>query len=313
MLDAYTLTHTLGGRWFGGYGSAPCPVCQQDGRRDQNALTISQGDVQPLLLNCKKEGCTFEDILRSVDASGWSTSPPLGRDPFIPDRKNRQEFAVRIWNRATTIDRTLAEAYLASRDIHHPLSDALRFHPHLRHPTGVHLPALVAKVDGPSGMGIHRTYLSEDGRAKAAVEPARAMLGNVSGGAVRLYYGNGPLIVAEGIENALSYDALCGFSSHMGRPHHPYRTAAQLSPGDPMVWAALSTSGLRNLHLPDRTGALIIAADGDRAGLSATHTLAQRAHHLGWQVIVDPAPDGCDWNDVLRDPALATKIIEATP
>jgi DNA primase len=47
------------------------------------------------------------------------------------------------------------------------------------------------------------------------------------------------------------------------------------------------------------TGKLTIAPDGDPAGKSAAHSLAERATALGWQVSLLPAPDGRDWNDIL--------------
>jgi len=65
------------------------------------------------------------------------------------------------------------------------------------------------------------------------------------------------------------------------------------------IWAALSTSGLRGLHLPPQPGRLTIAADGDTPGRQAAHALAERAHALGWQAgICDPG-DGADFNDIL--------------
>ncbi len=39
MTDARALTQALGGRWHGHYGAAPCPVCQPERRKGQNALT----------------------------------------------------------------------------------------------------------------------------------------------------------------------------------------------------------------------------------------------------------------------------------
>jgi hypothetical protein len=52
----------------------------------------------------------------------------------------------------------------------------------------VRLPALVAAVRDVDGkfVGIHRTFLRRDGSAKADIEPAKASLGPVRGGAVRL-------------------------------------------------------------------------------------------------------------------------------
>ena len=96
-------------------------------------------------------------------------------------------------------------------------------------------------------VAVHRTYLRPDGRGKAEVDPPKAMLGAVNGGAVRLAQGPGPLIVAEGIETALSL-------------------ASGLLHGPATIWAALSTSGIRGLRLPAQLGALVIASDGDEPG-----------------------------------------------
>ena len=92
------------------------------------------------------------------------------------------------------------------------------------------------------------------------------MLGPTAGGAVRLANGPGPLVVAEGIETALSL-------------------ASGLLAGPMRLWAALSTSGMAALRLPPLApGAeLVVASDGDRAGREAAHALAQRATAGGWR------------------------------
>lgn len=141
-------------------------------------------------------------------------------------------------------------------------------------------PLVIALVNGASLHAVHRTYLRPDGSGKAEINQPKLMLGSTAGGAVRLTDGSGPLVVAEGIETALSL-------------------ASGLLRLPATVWAALSTSGLRGLHLPDRTGRLTIASDGDAAGREAAQALAARAHSLGWQVSLLPAPDGRDWNDIL--------------
>jgi hypothetical protein len=103
---------------------------------------------------------------------------------------------------------------------------------------------------------------------------------------VRLSQEPGPLVVAEGIETALSL-------------------ASGLLREPATVWAALSTSGLRGLRLPAEPGRLAIASDGEAAGREAAAALAERAAALGWRVSLLPAPDGQDWNDVLRGRAAA--------
>lgn len=61
-IDPARLCAELGGKWHRSYGVAPCPVCQPERRKDQNALTI-RADGGRLLMHCKKLGCEFQDIL----------------------------------------------------------------------------------------------------------------------------------------------------------------------------------------------------------------------------------------------------------
>lgn len=286
MMDAKHLTQTLRGKWYGRYGCAPCPVCQCEGRKSQNGLTLADGDGGKLLLNCKKAGCDYSEVAAAMGITRSTYTPP---DPAIiaqravEQRKaaaKRADQAQRLWMGAQPIAGTIAESYLRGRSITCPLPDTLRFDPKCWHATAKRLPALVAFVDGGAGFAVHRTYLREDGGGKADVSPAKAMLGAVQGGAVRLSDGSQTLVVAEGIETALS------LSSGLLR-------------APATVWAALSTSGIRGLHLSDKPGRLTIAPDGDAAGRTAAQALATRAHGLGWQVSLLPAPDGRDWNDIL--------------
>ncbi|MEY8141207.1 toprim domain-containing protein [Falsihalocynthiibacter sp. CO-5D18] len=128
--------------------------------------------------------------------------------------------------------------------------------------------------------GIHRTYF--DKRDNRLTGNTKMMLGPCAGGAVRLSEGPGPLVVVEGIETGLSL-----ISGLLRSPM--------------TVWATLSTSGMKALKLPFELGELIVATDGDAPGREAGNKLAHRASRLGWRVSLMPAPDGQDWNDVLRD------------
>jgi hypothetical protein len=286
MMDAKHLTQTLRGKWYGRFGSAPCPVCQCEGRKGQNALTLADGNGGKLLLNCKKAGCDYRDIATAAGITRGTYTPPdlaiiaqRAADQRKADTKRAQQ-AQRLWMGAQPVAGTVAESYLRGRGITCPLPKTVRFDPQCWHATAKRLPALVALVEGGAGFAVHRTYLRDDGSGKADVSPSKAMLGAVQGGAVRLSDGPGPLVVAEGIETALS------LSSGLLR-------------APATVWAALSTSGIRGLHLPDTQGRLTIAPDGDKPGREAANALAERAHALGWQVSLLPAPDGRDWNDIL--------------
>ena len=294
MTDARSLTMALGGRWNGRYGTAPCPVCQPERRKDQNALTLADGRDGRLLASCKKSACAFPDIIRAAGIAPGEYQPP---DPTMLAQRERErqaeaqrkaEQAKRVWQEAQPIADTMAETYLRGRGITCDLPTTLRFHPECWHgPTAKRHPAMIAMVEGADGFAVHRTYLRADGGGKAGLDGGdKLMLGAVTGGAVRLTQAQGPLVVAEGIETGLSLA-----SGLLSRPV--------------ASCAALSTSGIRGLRLPLRPGRLTIAPDGDEPGRAAAHALAERAHALGWQVSLLPAPDGRDWNDVLAGKAVA--------
>lgn len=238
-------------------------------------------------MHCKKAGCSFRDLAAAL---GISNGPAAAANPTVlaireadhlADAKKRARRAHGLWSEASRIGGTIAETYLRGRGIHCALPDTLRYHGAAWHVSGRRLPALVARVDGSDGFAVHRTYLRQDGNGKADIEPQKAMLGGVKGGAVQIAGAPGPLVVAEGIETALSL--ACG-----------------LLDGPSSIWAALSTSGMTGLRLPDIPGRLTIAPDGDKAGHVAALTLANRAARDGWQVsILNPPIDG-DFNDLLR-------------
>lgn len=286
MNSARDIAIALGGKWYRTYGTAPCPCCQPERRKEQNALTLRDGHGM-FLLHCKKLGCHFVDILR---AAGLRSGDYKAPDSSVIAQRKAQESAYaakkarqayNIWQEAEQIEGTLADTYLRGRGITCPLPKTLRFHPSCWHgPTARAYPAMIAAVQGVDNPAIHRTYLLADGSGKAEIKPNKLMLGMTAGGAARLTEAQAPLVVAEGIETALSLA-----SGLLGRPA--------------TIWAALSTSGLQGLRLPSAPARLTIATDGDPAGANAGHSLAARAHALGWQVSLLSAPDGKDWNDIL--------------
>lgn len=147
-----------------------------------------------------------------------------------------------IWQTAQSAESTIVAAWLASRGLDpassfdgaEPAIARLRFHP--RCPLGAwridqdparvqrHAPAMVAPIADADGAiwGVHVTYLSADGRAKAEVNSARKMFGKVAGHAVWLTATNGdlPLVVGEGIETCWAFAE---------RHPHRARVAATLS------------------------------------------------------------------------------------
>lgn len=210
MTGAATLTRDLGGKWLRRYGSAPCPCCQAERRRDQRALTLADGCDGRLLAHCKKSGCSFRDILAAAGIRFGDYCPP---DPAIIAQRERADLAQankrarqaeRCWQEALPIEATPAERYLRTRRIICDLPGTLRYHPSCWHVSGKPHRALIALIEGANGFAVHRTYLSPDGGGKAGLDGGdKLMLGAVAGGAVRLVQAQGPLLVAEGIETAL--------------------------------------------------------------------------------------------------------------
>ena len=77
--------------------------------------------------------------------------------------------------------------------------------------------------------------------------------------------------------------------------------AATQATGNP-AWAALSTSGLRTLELPNDVRDVIVLADGDDAGESAAQAAALRWMREGRRVRIARPADGPDFNDLLLGP-----------
>tara|TARA_R110002126_G_scaffold204488_1_gene351879 strand:- start:1679 stop:2566 length:888 start_codon:yes stop_codon:yes gene_type:complete len=293
MNDARYLTLNLGGKWHGNYGSTFCPAHQNT---RTPALSLRDGEGGRLLAYCHA-GCTFQAILEALRGlgmvEGYCAYTPPDRAELAHTRATdeaeaikREGQALRVWNEALPISGTIAETYLRARGITCDLPEVLRFHPEAWYgPSARRLPAMVALVEGCPRVAVHRTYLQLDGRGKATVAQPKMMLGATAGGAVRLVQGDGPLVVAEGIETALS-------------------VASGLLSGPATIWAALSASGIASLRLPDPEGQLKVATDGDETGRVAGTRLAERAGALGWNTSLWPAPDGCDWNDAVNGKGL---------
>ena len=248
------------------------------------SLSINIAADGKLLLNCFV-GCTFESIVRAAGLSSSSKLREVTRSDLeqikrqqIEEAKRKAAYCKKLWHQGQPIEGSLSQTYLASRGIH-KWSSSQRHHPSLVHAqTGDSLPVLLTAIQRSGQLvGLHRTYLNTDGTKRD-----KLMLGRCKGGAARLIGQTGPLIVAEGIETALSLPAL--HESEEGR-----------------YWSALSASGIKSLELPKIADRLIIAADGDTVGVSAATELGERAAQVGWDVTLMKAPDGKDWNDILME------------
>ncbi len=287
-MSAESIAKALGGRKVGSGWMACCPAHNDR----EPSLSISAGDEGKVLVRCHA-GCTQEAVIAALRQRGLWKNNGHPQDKMLhprlrravdeqPDREDarRTEGALRLWEASAPVPGTLAETYLRSRGLHLSPPSTIRFHAGLKHPTGDIWPAMVALVTrGPddASLAIHRTFLARDGAGKAPVVPQKMMLGPCRGGAVRLDSPGDVLMIGEGIETCL---------------------AAVQATGRP-AWAALSTSGLRALDLPEQAREVIVLADGDDPGEAAARDAALRWKREGRSVRIARPPRGCDFNDLL--------------
>jgi putative DNA primase/helicase len=122
------------------------------------------------------------------------------------------------------------------------------------------------------------TLLNAGGGGKAEVSTPRRVIGRMLGCAVRLTKPTDTLIVAEGVETALS---------------------VQLAFARP-AWALLSAVNLARFEPPAHVSRLVIGADHDGAGIEAARTLRARLGASIACVIAPPPGVHKDWNEWLR-------------
>jgi phage/plasmid primase-like uncharacterized protein len=290
---AQEITVRLRGDWFGAYGLVRC-VAHDDGRP---SLRLRDGEETPLLVRCYA-GCDARDVLAGLRLAGVLTddgvttlsphSAELAKQREDAAKKRAAEMlaaAARIWRETIEPAGTETETYLRLRGYPGEIPPTIRHHRKLWHKnSGLFLPAMVAVMTRHPGRelsGVHRTYLTHDGR-KSPLSHNKKMLAASDGAAVRLApLDGGEMIVCEGIETGLSLLA------STGRP----------------VWAALSAGGMETLILPppSEQPAVLIAGDNDENGRGqrAADVSARRWTLAGHQVrIALPPVPGKDWNDV---------------
>jgi len=289
-VTAAEIADALGGRYrSGAWWRCRCPVHASSGP----TLALRDGD-RGLIVKCWA-GCHPRDVLVELrrrdllNANAGDTAKPP--DPAAERRRHEAEAADRqrrinlagdMWRSAIPASGTLVERYLRSRGIEIPVPPSIRFigmhTSYGRHgPSGDRRPVMIAAVEHVENglVGVSRTFLAIDGSCKATLDPPRLFTGPVAGGAVRLAPAAETLLVGEGIETCL---------------------AAMQATAMP-TWAALSTSGLKALHLPPlplaRTVIILCDHDHNGAGERAARPTAQRWLRDGRrvQLALPPEPD----------------------
>ena len=228
-------------------------------------------------------GISFTD---AVHQALQLTSAPIAK--YAEEIKAEEHYIERdkarvmhLYGKRRSLKDSIAGKYLESRGVVTWNVQDLFAHANLPHwPEKTNFPAMLAAVRDKNGelIGIHRTYLDATGATKADVVPNKMMLGQINGGAVRLYSARQKVGIAEGIETAMSAHDLFNVP----------------------VWAALSSAGMKNIQLPDTIKEVIIFGDYDEAGREAANALADRLTAEG--ILVSkafPVIPGTDFNDQL--------------
>lgn len=289
MSIAQNIVRALGGHRAGAGWMARCPAHEDS----TPSLSITESSDGKLLVHCHA-GCSQAAVIAILRERGLWQMCALGdrRVDRRPARssaadglaaKQRIARALQTWCEARPAARTIVETYLQARGITISAPRTLRLHPRLHHRSSTTWPAMIGLVTvgaANAPVGIHRTWLTHGGRAKAPVAPNKMMLGPCRGGAVRLAPASQPLMIGEGIETCLAAMQATGHAA----------------------WAALSTSGMRALELPREVGDVVILADGDSPGQAAAEAAACRWSLEGRRIRIARAPDGFDFNDMLISP-----------
>ncbi len=194
-------------------------------------------------------------------------------------REKNRESAERIWRDAIPAAGTLVDKYLRHRGILVPIPDCLRYHPKVyNRERNDRYPAMIAYRTGPDGGfgGIHRTWLSANGRDKLNVFAPRKDLASIVGSTIRLAPVSGELALGEGIETALSCPQLCD-----GLP----------------AWAAGSAYTLEHAFLPPEVRKVSLLEDQDIDGMYACREARFRFNQEGRAVRIIRPSIGNDLND----------------
>lgn len=270
--DGHAIVEALGGHWTARGGMCRCPAHADT----TPSLSVRPGRSQ-LLFHCFA-GCKTRDVLDAIATLGLSRG---ARVALAADEQTdtRRLSVGRLWSEARPLRGSLAARYLAGRGLAE--TSTLRFHPRApqgRRPLTRFLPAMIAAVTDETGLvAVHRTFLSPDGQSLSPRQPARAALGPLGTGLVRLHSASHRLGLAEGIETALS--------------------ASQLF--DVPCWATLGAERFKRITLPGSVTEIMLFLDHDAAGHQAEAVARERFADRRIKACY-PAQTGADWNDVLR-------------
>lgn len=294
-------------RTGGGFFETLCPNCAGGHRRRKKTLRAGFLHGKPwwgcMRCECHKEYAAA----RRTEYVRFQYSS----EQAAQDEKQIREWALRIWERSSIVKPgDPVDRYLREQRNLRPLKNAwpeTLHYARIKHShTKRTYDGMVAVVHSEFGMfmGIHRTFLLEDGRRADSedvpqgirVDDAKMTAGSILGGAIRL--GVDPLAdtigVAEGIESALAFSLVLGFP----------------------CWSTVSAAGMHEVRISKEIRRVLVGFDVDplkvvngrtigRAGFRAAMDLRKRlidqADKEQRRLVVDLKPpplnegDWADW------------------
>lgn len=289
---------------------------------------VAQGDIIDLIAYVRSwsRGDTIAWAARwtGLDRSGPDITPAVRRrrvDPSAAEEAERQrrekasKRAKALYLSGGGLTGTLGERYLAGRGIdlralpRQP--GALRFHPRLEWVPGRIMgedgrvvrdgptyPAILAAMQDPDGklVACHRTYIANDGTAKAPVNSSRMIYGPAKGGVIAVWRGQSDLPVKEASQH--------GIADHLVLTEGVEDAlAVALAAPECRVWAAASLGNLGRVVLPACAHEVTVFADNDWKNPAAVAELERAIAALAAQgrpVRVARAALGKDANDLLN-------------
>ncbi len=189
-----------------------------------------------LCARCGAEGHAWADD-KTPTTRRYRPAPP-SPPPQPPPKPDRCPTARFLWGRATPIAGTPAETYLRARGCWLPtLTDNLKF----LSANPPHPPAMIARFGENNLTGVHLTKLHPNGCGKAGTDADKLILGECMGQPIMVHCNEDheELIIAEGIEDALSLALVTGWTAWAAG------TANRIAP----VVAHAVQSGFHNLYL----------------------------------------------------------------
>lgn len=278
----------------------PCPIC---GGTDRFRFDDKDGSGSWYCNQCDPHaGFGFDLVMRALEidfreaakrvrsmiGGGMPIRPANPKSDIAKQGANRRRL-IKLWKASIRITKDCpVGCYLRGRGFDfEPAPDVLRYCSNCyESETRSNLPAMIAVVRDREGdaVTLHRTYLERHAGewVKAKLKSPRKIMPTIKpmrGAAIRLFYADETVGVAEGVETALA----C--SKRFRIP----------------TWAATSSTILESFEPPAGIKRVFVFGDNDlnHAGQKAAGKLAARLLSIGIDVKIEISPQpGTDWADI---------------